>query len=42
VFDPNPDFRPLEYRAGYLPIEDVSLIGVIFSGVTLAAAQGQS
>lgn len=27
MFDPNPDFRALEYRAGYLPIEDFSLIG---------------
>jgi GH15 family glucan-1,4-alpha-glucosidase len=27
VLDSDPDFRPLEYRAGYLPIEDFSLIG---------------
>jgi GH15 family glucan-1,4-alpha-glucosidase len=27
VYDPDPDFRPLAYHAGYLPIEDFSLIG---------------
>ncbi len=27
MLDQDPRFRPLEYRAGYLPIEDFSLIG---------------
>jgi GH15 family glucan-1,4-alpha-glucosidase len=27
MLDVNPEFRPLEYRGGYLPIEDFSLIG---------------